>query len=220
MSALVLKSILSPQEVSAILVSARGKLVADDRAGQTASIFGGLQRRKHRLALPGTDPEGDGVARLTADAASRSFLFQAATYPQAHSRPRLCCYGPGMEYRDHLDVPLIGKTQLRTDVSVTISLVDADDYDGGDLVIDSDGFEARWKGNAGDCILYPSDSIHRVEPGPGASGRSSSSGFKAWFVTGRSGRFCSTSRAGSILSIRHPTSARRRPACGGVTAVS
>jgi len=217
MSALVLKSILSPQEVSAILVSARGKLVADDRAGQTASIFGGLQRRKHRLALPGTDPEGDGVARLTADAASRSFLFQAATYPQAHSRPRLCCYGPGMEYRDHLDVPLIGKTQLRTDVSVTISLVDADDYDGGDLVIDSDGFEARWKGNAGDCILYPSDSIHRVEPVT----RGERSVVIFWvqsLVRDRAKRQILFDLASGFDPL--DSSARRRPACGGVTAVS
>src|SRR5262249_21632866 len=163
MSAIVLKGMLSPAEVNGILALARGKLIADDGAGKTADIFGNLQRRKHRLALPGTDFEGDRVARVVADAVRRSFLFQAATYPKAHSRPRLCCYGPGMDYRDHLDIPIIGKSQLRTDVSVTISLSNASSYDGGDVVIDSDGFERRWKGDAGDCILYPSDSIHRVD---------------------------------------------------------
>jgi PKHD-type hydroxylase len=166
MSAVVLKGLLDEHEVSTILALARGKLIADDTSGKTAAIFGNLQRNKHRLTLPGTDFEGDGVARIAADAVKRSFLFQSATYPKVHSRPRLCCYGPGMDYRDHLDIPLIGKTQLRTDLSVTISLSDADSYEGGDLVIDSDGshrLERRWKGDAGDCVVYPSDSVHRVE---------------------------------------------------------
>ena len=163
MSAIVLKRLLREDEVSEILGLARGNLIADDEAGKTAAIFGNLQRRKHRLQLPGTDFPGDGVARIAADAVRRSFLFQAATYPKALSRPRLCSYGPGMDYRDHLDIPIIGKTQMRTDISVTISLSNADAYDGGELVIDSDGVERRWKGDAGDCVVYPSDSIHRVE---------------------------------------------------------
>jgi len=69
-----------------------------------------------------------------------------------------------MGYRDHLDAPHLGDERLRTDVSVTICVSDADAYDGGELVIDSDRVERRWKGRAGDCLIYPGDSIHRVEP--------------------------------------------------------
>jgi PKHD-type hydroxylase len=164
MNALVLKQFLREEERAAILDLVRGKLSSDDVAQQTAGVFGNLQRIKHRMLLPGTTYEGEEVARLASAAIARNFAFQAATYPKAYSRPRLCCYGPGMDYRDHLDVPLIGKTQLRTDISVTICVSGADSYEGGDLVIDSDRFERRWRGDAGDCIVYASDSIHRVDP--------------------------------------------------------
>jgi PKHD-type hydroxylase len=165
MSAIVLKQFLRPQEVATVLDVAHGKLTVDE-TGKTAPIYGNLQRRKTRLMLPGTDAAGEAVAHLASEATKRSFLFQAAACPQAFSRPRLCCYGPQMEYRDHLDIPLIGKSQLRTDLSVTICISDASHYEGGHLVIDSDSgsvLERRWKGAAGDCLIYSSDSTHRVE---------------------------------------------------------
>src|SRR3954463_13136049 len=101
MSPIVLKRLLREDEVTCILTLASGALI-DDEAGKTAEIFGNLQRRKRRLLLPGTDVPGEEVARLTAEAIGRNFFFQAATYPQSFSRPRLCSYGPGMNYRDHL----------------------------------------------------------------------------------------------------------------------
>jgi PKHD-type hydroxylase len=69
-----------------------------------------------------------------------------------------------MGYRDHLDSPHMGEMQVRTDISVTIALSDADAYTGGELVIDCDGLGQRWKGNAGDALVYSSDTVHRVEP--------------------------------------------------------
>jgi PKHD-type hydroxylase len=43
-------------------------------------------------------------------------------------------------------------------------LVAADTYEGGELVIDTEGAPESWKGDAGDCVIYPADTRHRVEP--------------------------------------------------------
>jgi PKHD-type hydroxylase len=60
-------------------------------------------------------------------------------------------------------VPGTGQ-QLRTDLSCTLFLTDPDAYDGGELeVVDSYGTH-EVKLPAGDLILYPSTSLHRVHP--------------------------------------------------------
>jgi len=54
--------------------------------------------------------------------------------------------------------------QLRTDLSCTLFLCEPDAYDGGELeVVDTYGAH-EVKLPAGDLILYPSSSLHRVHP--------------------------------------------------------
>jgi PKHD-type hydroxylase len=71
-----------------------------------------------------------------------------------------------MTYGEHIDGALMGEPPdlVRCDVAVTICLNDGSSYEGGDLVIDAAGMPRSWKGNAGDCLLYPADTLHRVEP--------------------------------------------------------
>jgi PKHD-type hydroxylase len=154
MSAVVLEQVLSPEQSRALLALGEEKMV----------LIGTPERKRHRFQVPNDFPEADAIAELVLGALAEDDRFQMATYPEVCSPPRLCCYGPGMGYRDHLDQPHMGEDQVRTDISVTISLADPDSYDGGELVIDSDRGGARWKGKAGDCLIYSGDSIHRVEP--------------------------------------------------------
>jgi PKHD-type hydroxylase len=57
-----------------------------------------------------------------------------------------------------------GGPALRTDVSCTVFLSDPEEYEGGELtVIDSYGTH-EVKLPAGDAIVYPSTSVHEVQP--------------------------------------------------------
>ena len=53
---------------------------------------------------------------------------------------------------------------MRTDISCTLFLAEPDDYDGGELVVEDTFGEQRVKLPAGDMVLYPGTSVHRVEP--------------------------------------------------------
>ena len=89
-------------------------------------------------------------------------LFQSAARPKALTRFIVSRYNIGQTYGLHVDNALM--QGLRTDLSFTLFLSDPASYDGGALVIE-DHFEARAiKLSAGEVILYPATTLHRVEP--------------------------------------------------------
>jgi PKHD-type hydroxylase len=53
---------------------------------------------------------------------------------------------------------------VRTDISCTLFLAEPEDYDGGELVIEDTYGEQRVKLAAGDVVMYPGTSVHRVLP--------------------------------------------------------
>jgi PKHD-type hydroxylase len=55
-------------------------------------------------------------------------------------------------------------SQLRSDIACTVFLAEPDDYDGGELVVEDTYGEHEVKLAAGDAIVYPASSLHRVEP--------------------------------------------------------
>jgi PKHD-type hydroxylase len=59
--------------------------------------------------------------------------------------------------------PLTG-LRIRTDLSVTLFLSEPDEYDGGELVVEDTYGSHEIKLPAGDCVLYPSTSLHMVTP--------------------------------------------------------
>jgi PKHD-type hydroxylase len=54
--------------------------------------------------------------------------------------------------------------RIRTDLSVTLFLADPHEYDGGELVVEDTYGVHPVKLPAGQLVLYPSTSLHRVEP--------------------------------------------------------
>jgi PKHD-type hydroxylase len=89
-------------------------------------------------------------------------VFSLAVRPKAMTPLILGRYGPGKQYGTHIDNPLIDG--VRTDVSFTLFLADPDDYDGGELVIETAGGEEDLKLPAGHLVIYPSTTLHRVAP--------------------------------------------------------
>lgn len=91
-------------------------------------------------------------------------VYQKAALPRRIASPYYARYGAGMQYGDHIDDPVMGPAgeQYRSDVSTTIFLSDAVDYDGGELVICSSYGEQQIKLAAGDAVLYPSSSLHHI----------------------------------------------------------
>lgn len=71
-------------------------------------------------------------------------------------------YGVGMEYADHTDNPLMDGGH-RSDMSITVFLNDPSDYEGGELVLNTDISPQPLKLPAGDAVVYPTYLLHRVE---------------------------------------------------------
>lgn len=123
---------------------------------------------KRNLQLGLDDPIAADLGRLIVDRLGQSPLFIAAALPRRVLPPRFNRYEGGGTYGDHIDNALFrmphSDEYLRTDLSCTLFLNEPDDYEGGTLVVVQDGSEQRVKMAAGDLILYPSTSLHRVEP--------------------------------------------------------
>jgi PKHD-type hydroxylase len=117
-------------------------------------------------------PPGHPIARRLGDAILTSLeqspLFMSAALPRKIVPPLFNRYEGGQTYGNHVDgavYPIAGTPhRVRTDLSVTLFLTPPDDYDGGELTVDDTYGAHQIKLPAGDAILYPGTSLHRVQP--------------------------------------------------------
>ncbi len=66
-----------------------------------------------------------------------------------------------MHYGRHIDNPFMSSG--RSDLSFTISLTNKDNYQGGELLIETMNLEKELKLDAGEIIIYPSTYLHSVK---------------------------------------------------------
>ena len=157
----VVPAVLTAAEV------ARVRGIVDAAEWIDGSVTAGAQSAlaKDNRQLAETSPAAREAGAIVLDALARSALFVAAALPLRVYPPLFNRYAAGQAFGAHVDGAVRIRPgsdfRLRTDLSSTLFLSDPDSYDGGELVIgDRPGIKAA----AGDMILYPASTVHRVEP--------------------------------------------------------
>ncbi|WP_299873201.1 Fe2+-dependent dioxygenase [uncultured Cocleimonas sp.] len=93
--------------------------------------------------------------------------FVSATLPFKFYPPKFNRYQNNGSYGLHVDSSIMttpNQETIRTDISATLFLTDPDEYEGGELMIETQYGAQEVKLNAGDLIVYPSTSLHEVKP--------------------------------------------------------
>ena len=128
---------------------------------QSAQVKDNLQLREGSAAALAA---GDVILR----ALEQNPLFVAGALPARIFPPLFNRYEGGQAFGNHVDNairPVKGTDQrIRTDLSATLFLSEPQTYDGGELVIEDTYGLHEVKLAAGDMILYPASSLHRVAP--------------------------------------------------------
>ncbi len=154
-----IKGVLDSGQLATAAALIAGGRFADGRA--SAGTAAQRVKLNEELAL---DPARLGeLNNLVMGSLVRHPVFRSAAMPLRTAAPYYARYTPGMSYGDHVDDPVMGQGDLyRSDVSVTVFLNDPQRYEGGELCIRTAFGDQRVKLPAGDAVVYPSSSIHRV----------------------------------------------------------
>lgn len=142
-----------------------------DRAGwvsglQTSGAQAAQVKQNQQLAVD--SPLFGPLSQRIAEALRRHPMFVSAALPKHILPPMFNRYENGGHYGNHIDNAIqtdrFTGQQIRTDVSTTVFLSDPDEYEGGELIAEDSYGCHEVKLAAGDAIVYPSTSLHRVEP--------------------------------------------------------
>lgn len=156
------EAVLTPEQVSLCFKTLAAQDWVDGRvtAGEQSA------RAKHNLQVPEDAPAARALGETILGALGRHPAFISAALPLRVFPPLFNRYDTGMAFGAHVDntIRFAGPVRFRTDLSATLFLTDPDDYDGGELVIEDAYGEHAVKLAAGDMIVYPASSVHRVAP--------------------------------------------------------
>jgi PKHD-type hydroxylase len=156
------EAVLSPDQVALCRERLAASAWVDGRitaGAQSAAVKRNLQVREDA-------PEARELGEMILAALGRNQDFVAAVLPLRVFPPLFNRYDAGMAFDAHVDnaIRFAGPVRFRTDVSCTLFLSEPDDYDGGELIIEDVYGEHAVKLAAGDMIVYPATSLHRVAP--------------------------------------------------------
>jgi len=159
-----IRNVLSPGQVQEIR-----RLLDDAPWSDGRETAGYLSARvKNNAQLPVTDPLARKLGAMVAEALDQSPQFRSAALPLKMVPPLFNRYAGGQDYGDHIDGALRtiegSRVRVRTDLSATLFLSAPEEYDGGELVVTDSMGERRIKLPAGDMVLYPGTSVHKVTP--------------------------------------------------------
>ncbi len=123
---------------------------------------------KDNMQLPEDHPVARELGDMILESLQRNALFVSAALPLRVFPPLFNCYRGGHSFGNHVDnaIRQIKGTPLciRTDLSATLFLAEPDEYDGGELQVEDTYGCHSVKLPAGHMVLYPSTSLHNVQP--------------------------------------------------------
>ena len=157
--------VLTPDELAQVhqlIISADwtdGRITAGSQSGTV----------KNNMQLPEELPAAQQARHIVSVALARNPMFVTGALPKSVYPPLFNRYGGTANYfGNHIDNAVrthaATARHIRTDISSTLFLTDPTSYDGGELVIQDNYGEQSIKLQAGDLVIYPGSSIHRVEP--------------------------------------------------------
>lgn len=116
--------------------------------------------------LPEESAEAREVGALVTQALNAHPMFVSAALPHTIFPPLFNRYEGGEHFDVHVDnaIRQRGATRIRSDLSATLFLSEPGDYDGGELIVEEMYGPQSVKLPAGDLVLYPSKSLHKVTP--------------------------------------------------------
>ncbi|WP_266170932.1 Fe2+-dependent dioxygenase [Dyella subtropica] len=159
---LCVPNVLSADQLAAIRAALQGASFADG-----ASTAGWSAREvKKNLQLTPSTPGYERLADMVSEAFMRNGTLQSALLPVATTQVLFNRYGTGMQYGPHVDAAVMGGMgqAVRTDIAITVFLSDPKSYDGGELVVLTNGLGGQFKLDAGSAIAYPANTLHHVSP--------------------------------------------------------
>lgn len=124
--------------------------------------------RKSNLQLSSDSIWAKQLGPQVVAALNRHLLFLSFAIPKHTLPPLFNCYQGGGQYGNHVDSAIhydpYQSLKIRTDLSITVFFNDPEGYEGGELIVEDTYGAHEVKLPAGDAIVYPSTSLHRVEP--------------------------------------------------------
>jgi PKHD-type hydroxylase len=124
-------------------------------------------KAKNNQQLPEDAPLAKQLGQLILSALEKNSLFISAALPSKIFPPLFNRYSMGQSFGVHVDnaIRQVRNTahRVRTDISATLFLSAQEEYDGGELIVEDTYGTQRVKLPAGDMVLYPGTSLHRVD---------------------------------------------------------
>ncbi len=154
--------VLSREQVAKARMLMNRATFVDGRA--TGANLGRAVKQNQQLRIAGENATE--LVELVQDALLDREEFTGAAFP-CKLHLNFNRYSDGMHYGRHNDAAVVGPSiadAVRTDVSFTVFLAEPSDYDGGEMVIQTDRGEEEVKLAAGDAIVYEGSTVHEVRP--------------------------------------------------------
>ena len=146
----------------------RERLLAADWVDGNVTAGFQSSMAKNNLQLPEESEAGQYIGELITRTLAKHPLFIAGALPETVFPPLFNCYQGGQSFGIHVDNSIrFNKTTgkpIRTDLSATLFFCEPDEYEGGELIVEDTYGAHSVKLPAGDLILYPSTSLHQVNP--------------------------------------------------------